>query len=107
MHSEQNAIISANRRDMIGSTLYLVGINKSKVRHLTCDALAETVGVYPEIIAENLSIFEAMLLMDMSTDLRELVPALEKYIAELEYLFSTLTNKKNIIGEDLQKQSLI
>ncbi len=28
VHSEQNAIISAKRRDMIGSTLYLVGINK-------------------------------------------------------------------------------
>ncbi len=28
VHSEQNAIISARRGDMIGSTLYLVGINK-------------------------------------------------------------------------------
>ena len=28
VHSEQNAIISANRRDMLGATLYLVGINK-------------------------------------------------------------------------------
>lgn len=28
VHSEQNAIISANRRDMIDSTLYLVGVNK-------------------------------------------------------------------------------
>lgn len=28
VHSEQNAIISAKRKDMIGSTLYLVGINK-------------------------------------------------------------------------------
>lgn len=28
VHSEQNAIISASRRDMIGSTLYLVGVNK-------------------------------------------------------------------------------
>jgi len=27
VHAEQNAIISAGRRDMIGSTLYLVGIN--------------------------------------------------------------------------------
>ena len=27
VHAEQNAIISARRRDMIGSTLYLVGIN--------------------------------------------------------------------------------
>ena len=28
VHSEQNAIISAARKDMLGSTLYLVGINK-------------------------------------------------------------------------------
>ena len=27
VHAEQNAIISARRRDMIGATLYLVGIN--------------------------------------------------------------------------------
>ena len=27
VHSEQNAIISSTRKDMIGSTLYLVGIN--------------------------------------------------------------------------------
>lgn len=28
VHSEQNAIISAKRRDMLGSTLYLVGVRK-------------------------------------------------------------------------------
>ena len=28
VHSEQNAIISSKRKDMIGSTLYLVGVNK-------------------------------------------------------------------------------
>ncbi len=28
VHSEQNAIISSTRKDMIGSTLYLVGVNK-------------------------------------------------------------------------------
>jgi len=28
VHSEQNAIISASRKEMIGSTLYLVGVNK-------------------------------------------------------------------------------
>ncbi len=28
VHSEQNAIISANRRDMIGACLYLVGVDK-------------------------------------------------------------------------------
>ena len=34
VHSEQNAIISANRRDMIGSTLYMVGINKRNGEHV-------------------------------------------------------------------------
>ena len=28
VHSEQNAIISASRNEMIGATLYLVGVNK-------------------------------------------------------------------------------
>ena len=35
VHSEQNAMISANRKDMIGSTLYLVGINKRNGEYIT------------------------------------------------------------------------
>ena len=35
VHSEQNAIISANRRDMLGSTLYLVGVNKRNGEYVT------------------------------------------------------------------------
>lgn len=35
VHSEQNAIISANRRDMIGGCLYLVGINKRNGQYIT------------------------------------------------------------------------
>lgn len=31
VHAEQNAIISASRRDMIGSTLYIVGINNPHI----------------------------------------------------------------------------
>lgn len=34
VHSEQNAIISAKRKDMIGSTLYLVGINKRNGKYV-------------------------------------------------------------------------
>lgn len=34
VHSEQNAIISANRRDMLGATLYLVGINKRNGKYI-------------------------------------------------------------------------
>ena len=35
VHSEQNAIISAARKDMIGATLYLVGINKRNGKYVT------------------------------------------------------------------------
>lgn len=35
VHSEQNAIISAARKDMIGATLYLVGINKRNGEYVT------------------------------------------------------------------------
>lgn len=35
VHSEQNAIISASRKDMIDSDLYLVGINKRNGKYVT------------------------------------------------------------------------
>ena len=35
VHSEQNAIISAARKDMIGSSLYLVGINSRNGEYVT------------------------------------------------------------------------
>ncbi len=35
VHSEQNAIISASRKNMIGSTLYLVGINKRNGEYIS------------------------------------------------------------------------
>lgn len=35
VHSEQNAIISSKRKDMIGSTLYLVGVNKRNGKYIS------------------------------------------------------------------------
>ena len=63
---------------------YLTAIRTSKIKNLTCEALSRSLGIYPEIIAENLSIFDPMLSMDMSRNLRELVPAIEKYVEKLE-----------------------
>ena len=63
---------------------YLTAIEGSKKRYLTCDNLSRTMGIYPEVIAEQLSFFEPMLAMDPSFDLKELVPAISKYIEEEE-----------------------
>ena len=62
---------------------YLSAINSSKRRHLTCEALSLSMGIYPELIAQDLSEFEPMLAMDPSYDLRDLVPALEEYIEKM------------------------
>ena len=61
---------------------YLSAINGSKRKHLTCEALSLHMGIYPELIARDLSEFEPMLAMDPTYNLRELVPALEVYIEE-------------------------
>lgn len=55
VHAEMNAIISAARRDMIGSTLYLVGFENGKRIHaepcLICAKLIKNAGI-AEVINE-------------------------------------------------------
>lgn len=63
---------------------YLHEINKAKAKHLTSDRLSREMGIYPEIIREQLSYFEPMMLMDLDINIRDLVPAIEAYIAEEE-----------------------
>lgn len=60
VHSEQNAIISANRRDMIGSTLYLVGINKRNGEYINdnepctlCKRMIINAGIEKVIMRDN------------------------------------------------------
>ena len=59
---------------------YLNAINGCKTRHLTCEALSHYVGIYPEIIAKDLSFFDPLLAMDPSFDLRGIIDQLEKYV---------------------------
>ena len=63
---------------------YLHEINKAKPKHLTSDRLSREMGIYPEIIREQLSFFEPMMLMDLDINIRDLVPAIEAYITEEE-----------------------
>lgn len=63
---------------------YLSAIEGAKKKYLTCDILSHRMGIYPEVIAEQLSFFEPMLAMDPSFDLNELVPAINNYIDQEE-----------------------
>lgn len=59
---------------------YLTAMSKHKVKYMTCERLAHIIGVYPEVIADNLSYFEPMLKMDTSLDLLQLIPMIKDYI---------------------------
>lgn len=63
---------------------YLNAMSKNKVKYMTCERLSRIVGVYPEIIAENLSFFEPMINLDPSYDLLVLIPQIKEYIANEE-----------------------
>ena len=63
---------------------YLNAMSKKKVKYMTCERLSNLVGVYPEVIAENLSYFDPMLNMDPTYDLLVLIPQIKEYIQEAE-----------------------
>ena len=63
---------------------YLTAMSKNKVKYMTCERLSHIVGVYPEVIAENLSYFYPILNMDPSYDLLALIPQIKEYIQEEE-----------------------
>ena len=63
---------------------YLSAINGAKKKYVTSEQLSRLIALYPETINEQLSFFEPMLAMDPSYNLKDLIPAIEKYIEEEE-----------------------
>lgn len=63
---------------------YLNLMTKNKVKYMTSERLSRLVGVYPEVINENLSYFDPMINMDPSYDLLVLIPQMKEYIQQEE-----------------------
>jgi len=63
---------------------YLRALKNIKGKYATRDTLAKEVGIYPEVIAADLSIFDPMINLDYQYDLLVLIPDLEEYIAKLD-----------------------
>ena len=76
---------------------YLLSLSKIKAKYVTAERLSRIVGVYPEIINENLSYFEPTLMLDNSFNLLELVPAIKKFINEEEEKKAAKAVKKDFI----------
>ena len=63
---------------------YLQGISKlPKAKYITSERLSRIIGIYPEVINENLSFFDPMIMMDYTYNLLELVPAMKKFISAI------------------------
>ena len=61
---------------------YVSEIKSAKAKHLTSDALSRYMGIYPEIIREQLSFFDPIITMDLDINIRDLLPQIEAYIEE-------------------------
>lgn len=73
---------------------YLNGIIKANKKYVTSERLSRIVGIYPEVINEQLSFFLPTLKMDPEYNLLELVPTIKKYIADKEEEHSQTLIKK-------------
>ena len=64
---------------------YLNGMAKlPKAKYITSERLSRIIGIYPEVINENLSYFDPLIMMDYEYNLLELVPQVKKYIEDKE-----------------------
>ncbi len=60
----------------------LGGLKRSKKKFVTLDNLSRVVGLYPDVLADTLAYFEPMIRMDPNINIRDLVPAMNEYLAE-------------------------
>lgn len=77
---------------------YVLCIKKAKEKYLTVDMLSHYVGVYPDIISSQLSMFDPMINIDTNYDVRSLLPAMEKYLS-----LESPTKSKKIKNKPLSK----
>lgn len=80
---------------------YLAAMTKMKKKYITADSLSRVLGVYPEIINENLSFFDPMINMDYEYNLLDLVPQIKNYITEKE------ENKKPTPSRELVTKKVV
>ena len=83
---------------------YLNGLIKLNKKYVTSDRLSKYVGVYPEIINENLSYFEPTLGLDPEFNLMELVPAIKKFIIDKEENRGPAVNKAPAVKKSQVEQ---
>lgn len=63
---------------------YLAAINKIKAKYITVEKLSKEVGIYPDVIADNLAYFEPLIKMDDTFDVLDIVDKMKEYVKPKE-----------------------
>lgn len=59
-------------------------LRKGKKKVITLDALSRLVGLYPDVLGEQLLYFSPMILMDPTVNCKDLLPQIEEYVKSFE-----------------------
>ncbi len=57
-------------------------LSRSKAKYVSLDMCAEAIGIYSDVLGEELSYFAPSIMLDPSFNLKSLVPYLESYLEE-------------------------
>ena len=87
---------SISRLRRIKSTL-----EKKQKKYVTLDMLSRYVGLYSDVVADELVYFEPMVKMDTSMNMMDVLPLIQKYLAQVDE-----TNKENSPGAQETEQSV-
>ncbi|MDR0934829.1 MAG: hypothetical protein LBM03_00800 [Erysipelotrichaceae bacterium] len=86
---------------------YLQALKKMKKKYVTSDILSRVVGVYPEVINDNLSFFDPIVNIDYQYNLMDLVNMIDEYILEQESKKIVVPSKKLVTKKELDKYESI
>jgi hypothetical protein len=59
-------------------------LRKSSKKYVSLDMLSKMVGLYSDVLADDLEYFEPLIRMDASLNMKDLLPAMDQFIAEEE-----------------------
>jgi NADH/NAD ratio-sensing transcriptional regulator Rex len=75
-------------------------LNQLPHKYVTAEMLSQTLGIYPDMINEALSLFNPVVTLDVTFNLKELLPQLESYLGANKPLIT----KKRTANKTMEKQ---
>lgn len=79
-------------------------LKKKNKKYVSLDMLANWVGFYPDVVADDLCVFEPMIRMDPSVNLNNLIAPIEAYLANKGKPKEAAPKEKRVIAKTEEVQ---